>query len=903
MKGIYNSNLGFKTFVFFILLLLIVSGQIFITNAGTTGKLAGKVFDKDTKEPLIGVNVIIVGTNFGAATDIEGEYFISNVPPGVYTVTASMIGYNKITVEKVKIQIDLTTRLDFELVSTAITIGEIVVQAEQPLVTKDLTSTSSIVSSEDIKLMPVENINQVINLQAGVVNGHFRGGRANEVAYLIDGISVTDAFNGGMSVEIENNSIRQMEVISGTFNAEYGQAMSGIVNIVTQEGGERFQGNVSGYIGNYFTNHTNIFQNVNKVNLDGPRDVQFSISGPTKLIKKLTFFITGRYYRDDGYMYGRRIYNTFDNRPIFPNPLNQNFWIDRPTGDSEWVAMNPYEKKSFNGKLTYTTGNWKFNYSIFWDDNWNKYYNHSFKWTPDGIKNHYRNNTINTIQVSLYPSKSTFSTLKFSTNYHKYWGYLYADEYDPRYIEPNQGTPYSGYTFRQGGNETDRYNRYTKTYLGQWSFESQITKQHKVKVGAEGRYHHIYSSYKEIRNLTEGQIDSLGNPIIVLGYSDPKTRYNQSYNKYPYEFSAYIQDKMEYDIMIINAGIRLDYFNSNTDLPVDLRNPLNNPNFPGANQRRKANSVSQISPRLGVSFPISDQGAIYFSYGHFFQIPPFENLYSNPFYLIDQTTSLSSYIGNPELKAQKTVKYELGLQQVIFPNVALDLTVYYSDIRNLLGMQIMETYEGFIFGRFANRDYGNVKGIIVTLDKRYSNFFSAKIDYTYQIAEGNASDPFVEFYNNQADPPVASNKKVVPLNWDQTHTLNFILTLGNPMDWTASIIFNYGSGAPYTEDVRYSQGLRFENGGRKPNAFNLDLKANKIVRFFGLDWNFFLLVYNLLDIKNEYGVNATTGRAGKDLDLKLAGPIIGGNTYEEYLNNPGDYSSPRRISIGLNVGF
>ena len=192
--------------------------------------------------------------------------------------------------------------------------------------------------------MPVENLNQVVNLQAGVVNGHFRGGRSGEVSYLVDGVTVTDVFNGGMSVEVENTSIRQMEIISGTFNAEYGQAMAGIVNIVTKDGDSKYESSASAYVGNYFTTHTDIFQNVNKANLKGPRNFQLTLSGPTQVLDNLTFFLTGRYYRDDGYEYGQRYYNVYDDRPTFPIAGNQTFWIDHGTGDSAFVPMNPYEK-------------------------------------------------------------------------------------------------------------------------------------------------------------------------------------------------------------------------------------------------------------------------------------------------------------------------------------------------------------------------------------------------------------------------------------------------------------------------------------------------------------------------------------------------------------------------------
>ncbi|MEO8398793.1 MAG: TonB-dependent receptor, partial [Ignavibacteriaceae bacterium] len=347
-----------------------------------------------------------------------------------------------------------------------------------------------------------------------------------------------------------------------------------------------------------------------------------------------------------------------------------------------------------------------------------------------------------------------------------------------------------------------------------------------------------------------------------------------------------------------------DYFNPNTTLPVDLRNPLNNINFPGAYETRKAKTEYQISPRFGVSFPISDEGAIHFSYGHFFQIPSFDVLYSNNAYLVDQTTSLSSLIGNPELKAQKTVKYELGLQQVLFPNISIDASVYYSDIRNLLGTEVLSTYEGFLFGRYINRDYGNVKGLVLTLEKRYADLFSAKIDYTYQVAQGNASDPLTNYNNLASDPPVEETKRIVPLNWDQTSTLNISFSVGDPFDWTASMIFNYGSGTPYTEDPRYTRGLRFENNGRKPSSMNVDLKATKNFNVVGLAFNTYLLIYNLFDIKNEYGVSGTTGRAGIDLAAEeYTGTIYGVNTKNEYLLNPQNYSAPRQIRVGFGVGF
>ncbi len=875
------------------LFLSILFFQFEIAYAGQTGKISGNVTDSETGEPIIGANILIEGTFLGGAADVEGYYYINNIPPGKYTLKVTSVGYKPTKILNVFVKIDKTTNIDIKLSPDVLELGEeVVVKAKRELVQKDLTSTSVTVSSEDIQLLPVESVDQIVNLQAGVVGGHFRGGRLGEVSYLIDGIPVTDAFNGSVSVQVENSSIRQLEVISGTFNAEYGQALSGIVNIVTQDGSvSNFTGSAQFASGNYLTSNGDLFQNADKLQPGALTDAQFSLGGPTRILNNLTFFMTGRYFYNEGYLYGKRVYNTYDT-----NPFN-------PTGDGAFVPMNPYEKKSFNGKLTYGAESWKVSYSVFYDHSSNKYYDHNFKWAPDGIMTHFRDNFVHNLQFAYYPTKDTFTSLKASFNIYKYWGYLYKDDYDKRYVDPRQGIPTSQYTFRFGGDQGGRYTRNTITSIIQWSLESQLSKEHKLKLGAEARIHDMFNHSKYIVDLTEGQIDDQGNPIFTLGYRAEHSEGNQLYRKFPYELSAYIQDKMEYDMMIINAGVRFDYFNSNSTLPADIKNPLNNPNFPGFDKVVQSKPEYQFSPRLGVSFPISDKGAIYFSYGHFLQIPRFENLYVNDEYIINQGQSLSSITGNPNLKVERRIQYEIGLQQAIFPNVALDLTAYYSDIRNLLGMEIINTYEGFKYARFTNRDYGNVKGFIVSLDKRFADYFGVKIDYTYQIAEGNASDPYAVYNDNQTDPPVESEKKVVPLDWDQRSTMNITADIGVPGDWTLGIIFNYGSGSPYTEDVRVSNGVRFENGGRKPYILNLDLRADKHFIIFNYDIQTYLWVYNLLDVKNEYGVYGTTGRANQDLNTKYAGDIIGLNNIQEYVNNPALYSAPRQIRIGLNLHF
>ena len=866
--------------------------------SGQTGKIVGKITDKKSGEPVIGTSVVIQGTKSGASSDFEGFYSISNVLPGTYVLSVTSIGYKNSSVRNVIVKIDLTTEIDVTLEETVLEGEEVIIEARRPLVQKDLTSSSVTVSSDEMKVMPVENLSQVINLQAGVVGGHFRGGRSGEVAYLVDGVTVNNPLSGEAGFVPENSSVREMEVISGTFNAEYGQAMSGVVNIVTQDGSSEMHGSLGAYVGDYLTNHTDVFLNLNKLNLSRTKNYQFSLSGPTYVMDNLSFFMTGRLQDEEGYLYGKRVYKITDTKPTFPNPNDRSIFINHNTGDGAIVPMNPYHKYSYNGKLTYSFDALKLSYSGFIESAKWKNYDHSYKWTPDGIMNHYSENWVQNFQINHIISNNTFQALKFSLNKFTGKGYLYANPYDTLYVDPNQGAAVSNYTFRSGGNQSGRYENKSQTLIGQWTFASQISKEHKVSLGIEGRIHNLYDHSTGLV-VTSTAADT----VFVPQYPQLGTIGNQSYSKTPSEASAYIQDKMEYGIMIINAGIRVDYFNPDSKILYDLQNPMRNPLFPNAGKMKKTKEKFQVSPRLGISFPITDQGIIHFSYGHFFQMPSFGNLYTNSDYLVSPTAQLQSVSGNPDIDAQRTVMYELGLQQQLFTNIGFDFTVYYRDIRNLLGTEIIQTWEGFKYARFVNRDYGNVHGFIVSMEKQYADFYSLRADYTYQIAEGNASDPLSVYYNNQSDPPLATNKKVVPLNWDQRSTINISLNVGDRGNWMTGFIFGNGSGFPYTESIRVSGGLRFENGGVKPSTYTLDFRAEKSFDLFGVRGNAFMLVYNLLDIKNEYGVNDASGRANVDLFTKEAGPIYGLNTLKEYLNNPTSFSTPRNIRLGVNLDF
>ncbi|MCA9734570.1 carboxypeptidase-like regulatory domain-containing protein, partial [candidate division KSB1 bacterium] len=252
-----------KTFKSKSLPVLLICAIILCTNlvfAGTTGKIAGTVLDKKSGQPLPGANVFVVGTNLGAATDVDGQFLIINMQPGTYTVRVSMIGYRVANFTNIRVFTDRIARLTAELEETVIEGEEVTIVAEREKVEFDRTSTASYVGQEEIDALPVSTMSEIVQLQAGVIADaggalHFRGGRSREVAYLIDGVPVTNTFyqGGGSNVTIENNFIKELQVISGTFNAEYGSAQSGIINIITKVPDDKFDFTLDAILGGYYS--------------------------------------------------------------------------------------------------------------------------------------------------------------------------------------------------------------------------------------------------------------------------------------------------------------------------------------------------------------------------------------------------------------------------------------------------------------------------------------------------------------------------------------------------------------------------------------------------------------------------------------------------------------------------
>ncbi|MFO7889108.1 MAG: TonB-dependent receptor, partial [bacterium] len=938
------------------------------TIAGNTGKITGVITDESTGEPLYFANVVLEGTDIGAAADEEGRYTIINVPAGVYTIIASYIGYKTTKVKNVQIMTGLTTTINIELQPGEPIVGESVVKiAKKPIVQKDLTATTAVIEEKKIKAMPITEISEAIELQAGLIKDaggglHIRGGRSGEVSYWIDGVPVTDMYDGGSVVDVNKDMVQELQVVSGAFNAEYGQAMSGIVNITTKSGSNEFGGNFTAYAGDYISTHNNIFMNITDVDLAAVHNVEASIYGP--IIKdKFYFYLNGRYIYFDGWLHGQRrfnpnavtsqiimspeqlqaiapeyldrAYSTDDGRLAIEYVAGSNEFLDslatyynlpeskstnpdsllkykkelrennqRGLGDGKYLPMNWNRKIYAQGKLIYKLiPGMKLSYNFILDDvNYNDY-ERNYIFNPDGASRKFRIGQTHILRLNHAISSKTFYNLGVSYFVKGFKRYLYEDPHDQRYVHPYLALQ-NPYSFKSGGTQLVHFQRRTRTLLAKFDVTSQLNNNHQIKTGVEFRQHRVFQEDITLRPSEEETDINLpfDNPYIHTRILDDSTVYSSSYNHKPIELSAYIQDKMEFKNMIVNIGVRMDYFSPdgvilNDESDPNIYNPIRpenryhdwgtdgipntfdsngtegngkqdpgEPNVTLAERReywyKSASSKLQVSPRIGVSFPITDRGIIHFSYGHFFQLPRFELLYRNPDFELGSGTGNVGVIGNADLEPEQTISGEIGLQQGLTENISLSVTVYFRDVRNLTGTRAdeIQLYGGSArYSKMTNSDFGFVKGIILALDKRFSGGFGASLDYTFQIANGTNSDP--EQARNALAGGSLPEVQLVPLNWDQAHTVNVSFNYGGS-NWGASLIGQWGSGLPYTPRASVDLSTLLVNSQRKPGTVNVDLRAYYDLKLPFGQGTFFVRVFNLFDTLNEINVYNDTGRAG-----------------------------------------
>lgn len=946
---------GLKTILLMVPACLLVAGAF-----AQTGKIVGRVTDAATGEPLPGVNVLIEGTTQGTATNLDGEYVIIGVRPGTYTIVASFIGYRTERRTGVQVNVDLTTRIDFQMAEEVIEGEEIVVTAEAEGVRKDVTSSEARVTSETIDRLPVNELSQVLDVQAGITTRggiHIRGGRSSEITYMVDGVPVTDSYDGSAAIQVENDGIQELQVISGTFNAEFGNAMSGVINVVTKEGrGDRFGGSAEFYTGSYLVGDEGgggkayvRGVDVEKYTVDGIqyRDVdpysylpvdpayyynaRLSLEGPL-FSDRATLFVLGRYFSNDGWLYGADIFNT-----------------DGTLADSSLTPLNTFEKFSWQGNLRVRLSN-SLILNVIGLGSFGKGRDGGqfWRWAPNGRPRTTDNGFDTKLKLTHLLSATAFYTLSVASFFREIENWTYDDPFDPRYndflISPPDSVeviPGSGQympvvtgsnRFARGGTALGRFTRKTRTYLVKGDLSSQFGRYHLVKTGFQVKIDEMSATGFGLIPKT----DENGSRLEPFEPAIPPVEspaFNSFRNVRPVTVSAYVQDKIEFESFIVNAGLRFDYFDARSRIPADPEDPnifnplkkVNQFNDLDGNgkitddEERDDNRISreereaywwkstspktQLSPRLGIAYPITEQGVVHFSYGIFFQIPSFVNLFDQFGYKVGGTTGTYGPFGNPDLKPQKTTMYELGFKQG-FGDFVLDVTVYNRDIRNWVSTSVVlqTARPGVNYTVFTNRDYANTRGVTLTLKRNFVDHFGFDLNYTFQVVEGSNSNPADELVAIRSNREPAL--QLLPLDWDQRHKIAGAIYFA-PSSWGGSLRFRFGSGFPYTpsfpEAALFGRNVAPtfpRNSRRIPSTFEVDLNVYKEFDFGSFRPRLFAEVFNVLDTRNVEAVFSDTGKPDVTVTQFQTGSFDPG-----FFVRPDFYREPRRIQVGIQFTF
>jgi outer membrane receptor protein involved in Fe transport len=848
----------------------------------TTGKLSGQVTDTDG-EPLIGTNIELEGTGQGAATDKDGFYIILNVRAGTYNMRIFYIGYQTKIIENVIVNADKTTRINIELASEAITGEEVIVTASQPLVEFNQTSAISTIVKDDIEALPVQDLTEIVNLQAGVVDGHFRGGRLGEVQYQVDGVSVNNPYDNLSTLQLDRSVLEEVQVISGTFDAKYGQAMSGVVNSVLRSGSNKFEWSGEVYLGDYYTSDETRYPNNNSYNPSTIQNYQLTLSGPIPKVNT-TFLLSSRRFVDDGYLFGERRF--------VPTDTN-NFEIPefKPGGDGATVPMKVKEEWSGQFKIANRSiSKVQLSYQAILLDVERSDYKHGFRLNPDGT------NALQTFSISHgfdwahTLSEKMFYRLNLRQNYYSYNDYKYKDVEDNRYQRagaPQGEANYEFGAFVQGVDLT-RFEQKTNSGIAKIDLTWQVNRANLIETGVE-----IQSS--EVSFGSPGFLKVVGPRVLIpVSGTEPEEPKVETY--YPKQLAAFAQDRFEWSDLVLRAGLRLDLFDANATIPSDLQNPANAISGAPQSHQQKTTLKSSLSPRLGFNFPLSSTIALYFSYGHFYQMPGLRELYSNSNNLVLDELQEGGInfgvMGNPDLKPELTIQYEFGLKQALTKNIGLELTLFYKDIRDLLGVEFVSTYAAADYARFTNVDFGSIAGFTIKFDQRPIGPFRTTLDYTLQFADGNSSDP--KETANRAEAGKDPRPRIISFNWDQRHTLNATGIFSKSGNYTLSAILRLGSGQPYTPAFGSGFNADLEtNSGRKPSFVLLDFRGEKFLSIGKINTSLYLKIINLLNTHfvNGFVFNNTGSPDYSQFPEVEAAALI----------DPSRFHEPRRIEFGFTI--
>jgi len=794
--------------------LLFCSTLLFAAN---TGKIDGTVVDAETGDPLYGANIVIDGTSQGAAADADGYFYIINVDPGQYTLLVSMVGYKTIRKEQVNVGIDRTTTLKFTMQPTSIMGEEVVIVAEREAVKRDVSQSEINVTSDQIEDVPlVKDVNQFIRLQAGVRTGEdgemlIRGGGMDQVGMVVDGLNMTNNVGGGPVDIINLSAVKQVSIIKGGFNAEYGNIRSGLFNIVTKDAQK------TAYNGSVDMRFTPAHQKHRGANLYSWDNywvrpyVDPAVAYVGTKNGSWDKYTQGQYREFEGWdKFTQRLNNDEDPENDLTPDEARNLYIWQHALEGSGALGHPHEGKygdkpdwdvdaSFSGPLPFISeylGNLRFFASYRYNID-----QYTYPQQLDGTTN---NNWMVKLNADLSSSmKIGVEALSGRQKVAAAGGGEFDAVADRGAYFPYGSTPMDidtrvyGLTFDHVLGQNTFYNfrfsvvqvennankwrtlRDTTTlrYFGSIPVDEQpygflndpgyvyAIADEMVIGGVGGDYINQdkittfnakfditsqIDKYNQVQAGVEFIYDHFNIYEAADGF-DPTGNYENEWDQSPYRLQAYVQDKLEFKGFVANLGVRMDY---------------NNPNSIYYGVDPYSRYFSRVYKyQLATDAPTDDAEAkLTFSprLGISHPITEKSKLYFNYGHFYDQPSAYNRFqidygvasagiesVGNPNLKPRRTIAYELGYEQEIADMFLIRLTGYYRDITNEIGdVRYINYDESVSYTTFANDHYADVRGFEVELRKDWGDWVTGWLNYTLMVQ----TDGFVGREEQYQDP-------------------------------------------------------------------------------------------------------------------------------------------------------
>ena len=804
-----------------------------------TGKIAGQVMDASSGEPLPGVNVAIMGTTQGAITDVDGYYFIVNVRPGSYDLRASFIGFTPELREGIRVNIDLTTEIDFVLQEEAVGLDEVVVTSVRPVVQRDVSASVANITAEEIENLPITDIENVIGLQAGFERGlTIRGFGGDQVQFMVDGQSMASGRDNTPFTGVSYTSVQEVQVQTGGFNAEYGNVRSGLINVITKEP-ERNR---------YFADVIARYSPVGQKNLPGVdvwgNEVDMLSSESSFYIRPLVdpdvalvgtgegwpSWIQTEYYTFPGWNAIAQNYNDREGTSFSGDDLRQVFFdhylrndisvsapdyeidatiggpvpgLDNLLGDLRFTASyrqtqtayafggharDAFQERTGQAKLIsnfspgmkltlsglygqqlglnrneagwpdLTTGD-----KLYYPWQGSNLHQSMYGWQDaeeiDQFGGYFSPILYNLMDVDRVILGAQFThTLNANTFYEVQLQNVNTD-YHTRTIEPRNLE--ETYSYLGGGimlNEEpfgfsikDQFDKivgirtsghwgsgYDNSKVSRFTGRFDVTSQRNRFLLAKAGVEYIYSDYD-----TDFGEDDPEHPH----HTNPKRLWQRK----PQQAAAYAQSKLEFRGMIANLGLRLDYFHAGGDWYVydtyqrTFSAAIGRSKIDEQLEQEPTERQAALSPRLGVSFPVTDDSKLYFNYGHFRNSLNPMSLFN----IEEGSAGAVVYIGNPDHPMPRTVAYELGFDQSLFDQYLLRLAGYYRDLDNQpRGVRYISLDDLVNYRTDLPWNYGDVRGFEVTVTRNRGQWVRGFLNYTYMVRKtGNFG--FSQFDENR----------------------------------------------------------------------------------------------------------------------------------------------------------